>query len=303
LSWSLHGTHAQDGDLVQLVGLRHKNFIFTLKAGATFQSHRGVIPHDEMLGKPWGTQIVSHLGAPFFLLQPSLGDLLRETPRNTQILYPKEIGYLLVNMGIGPGQTVLECGTGSGALTTAFAFAVGKEGRVFTYEAREEMQALARKNLARAGLEERVTFHLGNAADGFAETEVDALFLDLPNPHDYIEQARAALKPGGFFGSILPTTNQVSQLLVSLRRNHFAFIDVLEIMLRYYKPEPNRLRPTDRMVAHTGFLIFARPVTMEEKLSPDLMRESGMLSLEDVLKKGEDDGEPAMSDEGESAEL
>lgn len=302
MSWSLHGTHAQEGDLVQLVGLRHKNFIFTLKAGAVFQSHRGVIPHDEMIGKPWGTQVVSHLGAPFFLLQPSLGDLLRETPRNTQILYPKEIGFLMVNMGIGPGQSILECGTGSGALTTAYAFAAGSEGHVYTYEAREEMQALARKNLARAGLEERVTFHLGNAADGFEESSVDALFLDLPNPHDYIEQARAALKPGGFFGSILPTTNQVSQLLVSLRRHHFAFIDVCEIMLRYYKAEPMRLRPTDRMVAHTGFLIFARPVTMEEKISPDLMREAGMLSLEDVLKQGEADMTEDSDSEGETVE-
>jgi tRNA (adenine57-N1/adenine58-N1)-methyltransferase len=80
-------------------------------------------------------------------------------------------------------------------------------------------------------------------------------------PHDYLPQVRAALKPGGYFGSILPTTNQVSMLLVALKRERFGFIDVCEIILRYYKPVPERLRPTDRMVAHTGYLIFARSVS------------------------------------------
>jgi tRNA (adenine57-N1/adenine58-N1)-methyltransferase len=89
---------------------------------------------------------------------------------------------------------------------------------------------------------------------------VDAVFLDLPNPQDYILQAKEALKPGGYLGSILPTTNQVSTLLVSLRRSNFTFIEVCEILLRYYKAVPDRLRPTDRMVAHTGYLIFSRSV-------------------------------------------
>jgi len=190
---------------------------------------------------------------------------LRETRRNTQILYPKEIGFILVTMGIGPGQHVLEAGTGSGALTTAFAYAVGDEGHVTTYEARPEMQEVAISNLERLELSDRVTFKLRNIEEGFDETGADALFLDVPNPYDYMQQVRKALKAGGFFGSILPTTNQVSRLLNELRRNNFAFIEVLEIMLRYYKAEPERLRPTDRMVAHTGYLIFARPLLAERK--------------------------------------
>ena len=265
MTWNLHGTHAQEGDLAQLVGLKHKHFIITLQAGGELHTHRGVLKHDDLIGLPWGSQVFSHLGSPFFLFQPALGDLLRTLPRNTQILYPKDIGYILVNMGIGPGTHVLEAGTGSGSLTSAFAYAVGPEGRVTTYEARAEMQALARKNLERLGLSERVTFKLGNVENGFEERGVDALFLDLPNPFDYIGQVRAALKLGGFFGSILPTVNQVATLIRELRRNTFAFIEVLEIMLRFYKPEPDRLRPTDRMVAHTGFLIFARPVVVAPK--------------------------------------
>jgi tRNA (adenine57-N1/adenine58-N1)-methyltransferase len=180
--------------------------------------------------------------------------------RATQIMYPKDIGYVLVTMGIGPGTTVLEAGTGSGALTTALAWAVGPQGHVTTYEIRPDTQRLAQKNLERLGLDDRVTFKLKDISEGFDETGVDALFLDVQNSFDYIRQARDALKSGGFFGSILPTTNQVSRLLVALYQYEFAFVDVCEIILRFYKPVPERLRPTDRMVAHTGFLIFGRPM-------------------------------------------
>ncbi len=277
MTWNLHGTHAQDGDLAQLVGLKHKHFIITLHAGMELHTHRGILKHDDLIGKPWGSQVHSHMGSPFFLFQPALGDLLRSLPRNTQILYPKDIGFILVNMGIGPGTHVLEAGTGSGSLTSAFAYAVGSTGQVTTYEARQDMQNMAMKNLDRLGLSERVNFKLGNVEAGFTETGVDALFLDLPNPFDYIPQVRSALKLGGFFGSILPTTNQVTTLIRELRRSTFAFIEVLEIIMRYYKPEPDRLRPTDRMVAHTGFLIFARPVMMEIKEDVAATDESSLL--------------------------
>jgi len=277
LTWNLHGTTAREGDLAELVGLKHKHFIITLKVGGEQHTHRGIIRHDDLIGKPWGSQVFSHNGHPFFLLQPALADLLRSIPRVTQILYPKEIGFILVTMGIGEGMQILEAGTGSGALTAAFAYAVGKEGHITTYESRPQMQEMGIKNMNRLGLQDRVTFKLGNIEDGFEETNADALFLDVPNPHDYILKVKAALKMGGFFGCILPTTNQVTILLRELRRCQFAFIEVLEIMLRYYKPEPDRFRPTDRMVAHTGYLIFARPVIMVEEnpASIELLAEIG----------------------------
>jgi len=251
---------ARDGDLVQLVGLRHKHFILNLEAGAKFETHRGILQHDDLIGKTWGTQVFSHLGAPFFLLQPSLADLLTNLPRTTQIMYPKDIGFILVTMGVGPGQTVMEAGTGSGSMTTALAYTVGPEGRVVSYEVKEDVQNLARKNLNRFGLASRVDFKLRDITGGFDETDADSFFLDVPNPYDYIAQVRAALKPGGFLCSLVPTFNQVEKVLQALRQNNFAFIEVCEILLRYYKPEPTRLRPTDRMVAHTGFLIFARRI-------------------------------------------
>ena len=251
---------ARDGDLAQLVGLRHKNFILALQAGAKFETHRGILQHDDLIGKLWGTQVFSHIGSPFFLLQPSLADLITELPRTTQILYPKDIGFILVTMGIGPGQTVMEAGTGSGSMTTALAYAVGPEGHVISYEIKPDVQNLARKNLTRFGLDSRVDFKLRDIQQGFDETEADVFFLDVPNPYDYTGQVRAALKPGGFLCCLIPTFNQVEKTLQALRQNKFAFVEVCELLLRYYKPEPARIRPTDRMVAHTGFLVFARKI-------------------------------------------
>ena len=258
-------TIAQAGDLAQLVSPSNKIYFVHLSPGGELQTHRGIVRFDTLIGQPWGSQVVSHQGSIFFLLQPSLGDLLKETKRNTQILYPKDIGYILVMMGIGPGQHVVEAGTGSGAFTIALAWAVGPTGCISSYEIRSEMQNLARKNLERLALAERVQLTLRDISEGFDERNVDALFLDLPHPYDYIPQVRQALKPGGFFGCILPTVNQVERLLPVLHNNHFAFTEVCEILLRHYKPNYDRLRPTDRMIAHTGYLIFARPMILSQE--------------------------------------
>jgi tRNA (adenine57-N1/adenine58-N1)-methyltransferase len=167
-------------------------------------------------------------------------------------------------------------------MTVALAFAVGPQGRVVSYERREEFQKLARKNLERLGLDSRVDFKLRDIREGFDETDADAFFLDVPNPWDYLAQARRALKPGGFFCNLVPTFNQVETLLHALRRENFAFIEVCELLLRHYKAEPTRLRPTDRMVAHTGFLTFARKIEVaEDARVQELLEEQGGIAEEE----------------------
>ena len=275
--------NVQFGDLAQLVSPSNKTYTILLLPGGQLQTHRGVINHDDLIGKPWGSQVFSHLGSSFYLMPPALGNLLQESRRNTQIMYPKDIGFILVTMGIGPGAHVVEAGTGSGVLTTALAWAVGPDGHVTSYEARQDMQNLARKNLEKLGLQDRVTLKLKDITLGLDESSVEALFLDVPNPYDLLEQVYAAMMPGGFFGCILPTTNQVSRMITALHRNNFAFVDICEIMLRFYKANPNRLRPTDRMVAHTGYLVFARPflpgeappLTYPDRIQEDNPAESG----------------------------
>lgn len=161
-------------------------------------------------------------------------------------------------------------------MTTALAYAVGPEGRVVSYEAKEDVQNLARKNLTRFGLESRVDFKLRDIQQGFDETDADSFFLDVPNPYDYISQVRAALKPGGFLCCLIPTFNQVEKTLYALQQQNFAFVEVCEILLRYYKADPLRLRPTDRMVAHTGFLVFGRRIEpSEDPRGKELSKEVG----------------------------
>jgi tRNA (adenine57-N1/adenine58-N1)-methyltransferase len=252
--------NARAGDTIQLVGRDDKYFIVRLVPGGRLDTHRGYLAHDDLIGAEYGTEVFSHRGHGFFLLEPSTDDLIREIKRSSQIIYPKDAGFILMKLAVRPGQTVMEAGTGSGGMTTMLAQAVGPAGRVVTYEIRDDMQRNAMRNIERAGLSDRVTFKLRDIALGFDETDADAFFLDVPNPWDYTGQVRRALKGGGFFGSILPTTNQVSTLLSALERDRYEFVEVCELLLRYYKAVPERLRPADRMVAHTGFLIFARPI-------------------------------------------
>lgn len=256
---------AQLDDLALLIGRDRKTFIVRLKAGSQLHTHHGVVDHDDLIGTPWGTQLFSHLRYPFLFLRPSTDDLVRNLKRNTQIVYPKDAGYILMKMRITPGCRVVEAGTGSGGLALIFAQAVGSTGRLYSYEVRPEMQSLARENLEKLGLAEFVEFKLQDIADGFDEHDADALFLDLPTPWDYLPQAHAALASGGFFGCILPTTNQVSHLIGALEETNFGMIEVEELLLRQYKAVSARLRPMDRMVAHTGYLIFARTlIPLEE---------------------------------------
>jgi tRNA (adenine57-N1/adenine58-N1)-methyltransferase len=250
----------QPGDIAQLIDPRGKQHILQLSPGGKLQTHLGEIYFNDLFGEYWGSHIKTHTGKNFLLLQPSLHDVLLNIRRSGTIMYPKDMGFILLNMNIVRGTRVIEAGSGSGAFTTALAITVGPEGHVYSYDVRDDMQTLARKNIDKLGLGEQVTFTCQDIAQGFNEKGVDALFLDLPNPEDYVDQVRAALKPGGFFGALLPTTNQVSRLLEALKGFNFSFIEVCEIIQRHYKAVPTRLRPDDRLTAHTGFLIFGRPM-------------------------------------------
>jgi tRNA (adenine57-N1/adenine58-N1)-methyltransferase len=256
-------TVAREGDLVLLISHDYKTYQVTLKAGANVHTHQGIVAHDDLIARPLGRKVRSHLGRAFLVMAPSTYDLIRNARRSTQIMFPKDIGYLLLRLDIYPGVRAIEAGTGSGGLTIALARAVQPGGQVYSYERRDDLQQVARNTLRELGLSPFVTFRVRDIAEGFEEQDVDALFLDLRDPWAYLLQAHAALKGGGFFGAIVPTTNQVAHLLHELERNGFASLEVEELMLRPYKAIPGRLRPMDRMVAHTGYLVFARKVLEE----------------------------------------
>ncbi len=252
---------AQENERVLLISRDHKEYLVRLRRGDLFHTHRGVVAHDDLIDKPLGREVLSRLGQPFMVLQPSIYDLLLHIKRTSQIIFPKEIGQILLRLDVTNCRKIIEAGTGSGALTTALAQTIGDEGIVYSYEAREDMLDIARKNLEACGLLHKVRLLQRDISEGFTETEVDALFLDVREPWLYLRHVCTALVDGGFFGALVPTTNQVSWLLHEFGRFPFTNIEVIEIMERHYKPVASRLRPEDRMTAHTGYLIFARKIS------------------------------------------
>ncbi|MFZ8831234.1 MAG: tRNA (adenine-N1)-methyltransferase [Thermodesulfobacteriaceae bacterium] len=248
----------KEGDFILLFDGEKKYFL-ELKP-KIFSTQSDSLDLASLIGKDYGDKVIGKKGLSFFILKPTIYDFIKNIERQTQIIYPKDVGYILLKLDVGPGKKVLECGTGSGALTLAFAYVVGEEGRVITYEKVERFFQLAKRNLERFGLAHRVELKLKEVVDSFDETEVDAVFLDVREPWHLLKPAWDALKPGHPLGILVPTTNQVSQVLTHLLSLPFKDAEVLEILVRRYKPNPERLRPEDRMVAHTGYLIFAKKV-------------------------------------------
>jgi tRNA (adenine57-N1/adenine58-N1)-methyltransferase len=250
----------KEGDWVLLLTSEGRTYLVEIK-DSLFHTHKDYISLKELTQKNYGETITGKKGKEkFYILKPGLYEILKKVERITQIIYPKDIGYIVVKLGIGPGKVVIECGGGSGALTIAFAYFVGEKGKVISYEKEEKFQEVAKKNVARAGLMERVMFKLKEVKDSFDETEADAVFLDLKEPWNILEPAWKVLKPGAPLGILVPTTNQVVNCLKVMKELPFVQIEVLEILLRRYKPNPERFRPEDRMVAHTGYLLFAKKV-------------------------------------------
>ena len=249
---------AKPNDIVLLIAPNRRRYLLRLSPGEKYHTHRGWIAHDDLLGAPLGRTVYSQLEEPFLALEPSTHDLITQIKRRGQIIFPKEAAHILLRLNVYPGQRVVEAGTGSGGLTLALARSVMPTGRVFSYEVRRDMQGQARRNLETLGLLDYVTLKERDIGEGFDEHDVDALFLDVREPWLYLSQARQALKQGGFFGSLMPTTQQVSHLLSVLETCDFGDVRVEEILVRSWKPVSERLRPADRMIAHTGFLLFAR---------------------------------------------
>ncbi len=245
-------------ELFILVSPKGKRSLRRLVAGQDVHGTDGVIPAAELASVGFGVEIKTQQGVPYRVLKPTLYDLVRGVKRLTQIIYPKDIGYICMRLGIGNGTRVIEAGSGSGSLTLAFSWFTGDSGHVYTYEAREEFYELCGRNLEWAGVGGNVTRHLRDIADGFLQSDADALFLDVRTPWEYLDQVTAAVKPGAALAFLVPTVEQVSLLLKGMESRPFDDIEVEELLVRGWKPVADRLRPNDRMIAHTGFLVFAR---------------------------------------------
>lgn len=200
-------------------------------------------------------------GEKYYVFPCSLHDYVyHKLKRSTQIIYPKELGFILIKLDISPGKRVGEAGTGSGALTSFLSRFVGSEGVVFSYERRADLLEAANKNVSSCSEFDNVIFKEKHIEESIEESDLDAFFLDIRNPWTALSTVKEALKPGGNLGVLLTTTNQVSLTLRALQRYNFFVSEVLETYLRNYKINPSRLRPEDRMIGHTGYLVFAKKV-------------------------------------------
>lgn len=257
----------QAGDLAMIFTSDYKRFVTRIHPEGVTHTHLGAFRHADLIGATWGSTVKSQTGHDALVLQPSLTDIIKSLKRGTQIIYPKDAAYIVHRLSLRAGSRVIEAGTGSGGLTTALAWAVAPTGVVFTHEAREDIQQVARENLARVGLLPFVRMFICDIEDGFRADDADAVFLDVREPWRYLAHVRRALRPGGFFASLLPTANQVIELLRGFDEHHFADVSVEELILRSYKPTPERFRPDDNLIGHTGYLIFARCIDLNEDMS------------------------------------
>jgi tRNA (adenine57-N1/adenine58-N1)-methyltransferase len=252
----------EDGEAVLLIDSKEREYLKVLRKGGRFSIRGGTFQADLLIGLEEGSLVRSSLREPFWLFRPTYAHLVPNLPRRAQVIYPKDIGLILLWGDIHPGTTVLEVGVGPGALTMALLRAIGKEGRLISYEVREDFCQMARENVERFfGIPENWTLKLADAYQGIEEQEIDRAVIDVAEPWRVLPHAAQALRPGGVLLGFVPTVVQVKALVDALRADEkFAAIEVMENLLRFWHVKGLSVRPEHRMVAHTGFIIVARRV-------------------------------------------
>ena len=247
-----------EGETVQLVDIKDRRYLVTLRAGTEFHSHSGAIKHDDLIDQPEGRIVRSTKGGTYLVLRPTLAERILKMPRGAQVIYPKDLGPILMIADIFPGARVFESGVGSGALSMTML----RAGATITgYELREDFAQRAQNNVADLLGEEalaRYDVQLRSAYDGIDETDFDRVVLDLPEPWQVVPHAATALRTGGVIVAYTPSITQVSRFRDSLADHGFAMMDTTEFMQRGWHIEGQAVRPDHRMVGHTGFLTSAR---------------------------------------------
>jgi tRNA (adenine57-N1/adenine58-N1)-methyltransferase catalytic subunit len=260
----------KENDAVLFVDRKGRRYLKILRRGQ-WLTIRGEILADRILGAEEGARVTLSSGETFIVLRPTYADLIPHLPRNAQVIYPKDAGPLLIWGDVFPGATVVEGGTGAGALTIALLRAVGPHGRVISYELREEFAAAARRNVAAFfGDAPNWTIKLRDLYDGFDETGVDRLFIDVAEPARALDVIAAALRPGGVLVCWVPTAMQLKETVEALQqRRDFGEIESFETLLRHWEVKGRSVRPVHRMVAHSGFAIVSRRLS-ESKVQAEI---------------------------------
>jgi tRNA (adenine57-N1/adenine58-N1)-methyltransferase len=252
------------GDKVLLIDRKRRRHLITLADEGEFHTHAGVLPHRSLIGQDEGVTVRTTRNAALIAIRPTLGEYVLEMPRGAQVIYPKDLGPILMLADIFPGARVLESGVGSGALTMTLLRAVGPTGSVLGYEIRDDFANTARRNVeGYLGTDVALTIETRDIYAGIDATDLDRIVLDLPEPWQVVKHAAVALRPGGILVSYLPTILQVSTLRETLAESCFGMAETLEVLHRGWNVDGQSVRPDHRMVAHTGFLTVARKLAPE----------------------------------------
>ncbi|MEC4672774.1 MAG: tRNA (adenine-N1)-methyltransferase [Nitrospirota bacterium] len=278
---------------IHLVDTKERQYALILKPGEVFQHSGETIPHDDIIGKPDGTFVRLSRGRKMMVLSPTLAEYTLKMPRGAQVLYPKDLAMITMWADVYPGAKVFEAGVGSGALTLALLRAVGEQGRVVSYEIRDDFAKTAMKNIERyLGAVSQFQLIQRDAYEGI-ECHVDGnppsydrVVLDLPEPWRVVEHAERVLRLGGIYLSFVPTIPQVMQTVEALTRSGgFTFVQTFETLFRDWNIQGRSVRPDLRMVAHSGFITVARRV--------EGWKEETTVAVDDIsrARQGEDSEE------------
>lgn len=261
----------KEGEWIILWDEKHRHLI-KLERNKIFYYNKGSLSHNEIIGKEEGTIFTSTHGGKLLALRPTFSDYILEMPRSAQIIYPKDIGIILIWADIYEGAKVIEAGIGSGALTIALLQAVGEKGVVVSYEVREDFAIRAIKNIEGfLGKRENHILKLKDIYEGIDEENFDRIILDLPEPWRVVDYTIRALRPGGVFLSYSPTIIQAEKTVHALKNTScYAFIETFEVLIRPWQIEDLSVRPYHRMIAHTAFITCARKIHIEREENKSL---------------------------------
>ena len=237
---------------------RRRRWLIRPKDTPKLHTHLGILDVSGLVGKPYGIRVMTTLNDELTILRPTIEDLVMKASRKTQVIYPKDLGLMMVKLGIHSGSKVIETGTGSGATTALMAYLVQPGGMVYTYDINPEFQDVGRKNVSKMGLQDYVTFKVGDSRLGFGETGFDAGVLDVGDPWEVIASMKKALKPSAPLAIVTPTTNQAEKVVAKMKEEGFVSIETVEILLRHLEARVGMTRPSGIMVGHTAYLTFGR---------------------------------------------
>jgi tRNA (adenine57-N1/adenine58-N1)-methyltransferase len=269
----------QEGSYVLLFHTNKKKWLTKVALEKKMHTHLGVIDISSIIGMEYGSLVRTTEDKIVYLIEPTIHDFVMKSERRTQIVYPKDFGFIAARTGLKNGSKVLEIGTGSASLTTFIASIVKPDGHIYTFDINPDSLAIAKRNLEKAGMSEYVTIRQHDPHQGLVLMEADIAIVDLGDPWTMINQVHQALKGSGAFVAICPTMNQLEKTATGLKQNGYVDIDCIEIMIRNIEAREGMTRPSMRMIGHTTYLAFARKVKRIEDNNalPELTDESGLL--------------------------